>query len=123
MYKLIGKKFSKTRVQCTAWGLRKLLTLFIKRIGTTSRPRDAKVRQLKRVLLESWYPSRLSELDDPNNEPWLSVNFSPISRALIRKFTSSTDLHPVLGGSWMQVCIAPLIYIDYVCVYDYSYDP
>ena len=67
--RLIGHKVSKARVDCEAWGLRKFMSFFIKRLSQVTRPRDEKVRALKRILLAAWFPDRVAELDDPEIEP------------------------------------------------------
>lgn len=94
VWNLLGQKSSKGEVQCDAWGLRKFLSFFIKRLSQTTKPRDSRLkpcnlalcmsavltrsckfpfkdknnRQLKRLLLESWYPDRVAELLSDNEE-------------------------------------------------------
>ena len=48
-----------------------------------TRPRDEKVRALKRVLLAAWFPDRVSELDDPANEPWINPCTEDINSSCI----------------------------------------
>lgn len=95
LWELVGQKSTKGEIQCDAWGLRKFVSFFIKRLAQTTKPRDPRLtkpcivvlcmhktpirspkhltkdknnRQLKRILLESWYPDRVHELLSDNEE-------------------------------------------------------
>ena len=56
-------------LDCDSWGLRKLMSHFVKRFTQTTCPRNEKVRHLKRILMEAWAPHRLDELEKEPDVP------------------------------------------------------